>query len=173
MEDNTTQTHRRRGKHISRRYKRRQRLRLIIIIGLVLLLALLASFVSLFKMSETAPIFHLDYDCVLGEETCVAISGEKKIVLTTNVKPASMEAITFTTTLTNVHADHIILDLQGKKMFMGINQVDMTKVSDNTWQATIELAVCTTGSMTWLASLLIHNENLAYPTRAEFEFTAR
>jgi hypothetical protein len=58
-------------------------------------------------------------------------------------------------------------------MFMGINQIDMKKVNDNTWSGSIEMAVCTTGSMTWLASLLIHDESLAYPTRAEFEFVAQ
>ena len=173
MPNKSPEMHSRRGRRVSRRYKKRQRIRIIVITLLILFIGGLVSLISVLKKTESSSVFHLDHECVLGEDTCVAISGEQKVTLSADEKPESLKVITFTTTLTNIHADHIVLDLQGKKMFMGINQIDMKKVNDNTWSGSIEMSVCTTGSMTWLASLLIHDESLAYPTRAEFEFVAQ
>ena len=152
MPNKSPEMHSRRGRRVSRRYKKRQRIRIIVITLLILFIGGLVSLISVLKKTESSSVFHLDHECVLGEDTCVAISGEQKVTLSTNEKPESLKVITFTTTLTNIHADHIVLDLQG---------------------GSIEMAVCTTGSMTWLASLLIHDESLAYPTRAEFEFVAQ
>lgn len=57
-------------------------------------------------------------------------------------------------------------------MFMGVNQIPMTQQPDGTWQATTELAVCTTGKMVWLANIIIERANQR-PVKATFEFEAR
>jgi hypothetical protein len=54
--------------------------------------------------------------------------------------------------------NRVWVDLQGADMYMGVNQFEMEK-SDHQWQGKTQLAVCTTGTMTWLAKVIFETDS--------------
>ena len=113
-------------------------------------------------------------DCSLNNGECVAKLDQHEIAL--EIKSETIRSATpmlFEVTLNNIKADQVMLDLKGKEMFMGLNQVMLTPVADdpNRWQGEVTLAVCTTGEMVWVSSVVL--EKGGQKTQADFEFTAR
>lgn len=75
--------------------------------------------------------------------------------------------------LEGVVADTIHLSLEGRDMYMGISQTDLKPVADKPgyWNGISELAICTTGEMTWRARVTVqHGPTI---TEANFDFSAR
>jgi hypothetical protein len=66
-----------------------------------------------------------------------------------------------------------MLDLKGRDMFMGLNQVMLSKVAgqDDLWQGEVVLGVCTTGKMTWVTSVITEHQGRL--TQADFFFDAQ
>lgn len=120
-------------------------------------------------------LYALAENCDLNTAPCTATKGKKSIsVAITPEKISSLVPLVFSVTLTNINAQSVVLDLQGKDMFMGINQIKLSPASDgNTWEGTAELAVCTTNTMFWRASILAYPDETSNPEKATFEFEAK
>ncbi|WP_299179603.1 hypothetical protein [uncultured Neptuniibacter sp.] len=111
--------------------------------------------------------------CSLNTSSCIATHEDQQISVTIksdNIRSAT--PLVFEVSLKNISADQVMLDLKGKEMFMGLNQVMMRQVPDSAglWQAEVTLAVCTTGEMTWITSVITEAEGDL--TQANFEFNA-
>ncbi|MBT00204.1 MAG: hypothetical protein CMI01_16225 [Oceanospirillaceae bacterium] len=66
--------------------------------------------------------------------------------------------------------DEVLLSLEGRDMYMGINQTALTPDTNSAnWRGTTELAVCTTGSMIWRAHLTILLDGVHYAGWFDFE----
>lgn len=61
------------------------------------------------------------------------------------------------------------IDLQGKEMYMGVNQVNLISKGDQ-WLGEANLGLCTTGTMRWVLNLVI--EGAQGQTIYQFEFDA-
>ncbi len=79
--------------------------------------------------------------------------------------------LTFTVQLDNIPAQSVMVDLQGRDMYMGINQVQLSPVegSPGKWQGSTELAVCVTGEMTWQARVLAATDDARISTQFRFQ----
>lgn len=68
-------------------------------------------------------------------------------------------------------ARNVVLSLEGREMYMGINQTTLrpANTDSSTWEGETELAVCTTGRMVWRAMLLIETDTNVYKTWFDFE----
>ncbi|SFG95090.1 hypothetical protein [Neptunomonas qingdaonensis] len=142
------------------------------LVGILLLLLKLPDILS---ESQPPVLYSLAEGCDLNNGPCTASQGNKSIsVAITPEKISSLVPLVFSVTLTNINAQSVILDLQGKDMFMGINQIKLSPASDgNTWEGTAELAVCTTNTMFWRASILAYPDETSNPEKATFEFEAK
>ncbi len=125
--------------------------------------------------SQRSMVFSLAENCDLNTAPCTASDGDKSISLAiTPQQIASLVPLTFSVSLTNIDAHSVVLDIQGKDMFMGINQIKLSPSSDGkAWEGVTELAVCTTDSMFWKASILVYPDATAIPDKATFEFEAK
>lgn len=142
---------------------------LLIGLGLVLYLP---SFLEPDNQASALKLTHPD--CSLNNGECVAKLEQQKIAL--EIKSETIRSATpmlFEVTLNNITANQVMLDLKGKEMFMGLNQVMLKPVAGDPsrWQGAATLAVCTTGEMTWVASVIA--EKSGQLTQADFEFKAR
>jgi hypothetical protein len=142
-----------------------------VLIGLGLVLYL----PNLVEKDNQAPALKLTHpDCSLNNGECVAKQDQQEIAL--EIKSETIRSATpmlFEVTLNNIKANQVMLDLKGKEMFMGLNQVMLEPVSGdpNRWQGEVTLAVCTTGEMVWVSSVVLEKDGKK--TQADFEFTAR
>jgi len=69
---------------------------------------------------------------------------------------------------------NIWIDLQGKEMYMGINQVTLERTDESQskhWKAEANLGICTTGIMRWVLNLILEQKDGQEVYR--FEFDAR
>lgn len=113
-------------------------------------------------------------ECDLHQGKCSAANNNQQVELSIIAEEiSSSKPLLFDVTIKNIAADQIMVDLQGKTMYMGINQTLLTKVSgtENRWQGSITLPICTTGKMTWISSIKIEEQGQV--TQADFEFDAR
>lgn len=113
-------------------------------------------------------------DCSLNHGQCVAKHSDQEITL--EIKSETIRSATpmlFEVSLNNIKANQVMLDLKGKEMFMGLNQVMLKPVAGdpNRWQGEVTLAVCSTGDMVWISSVVLERNGIK--TQADFEFTAR
>lgn len=135
-------------------------------------LVLLWKLPDMLEDSQSPNLLTVTEPCDLKQSHCEAIYGKKRISL--KVNPPSippMMPLTFTVTLDSIQAKTVVLELKGKDMFMGINKIKLSPLPDGiTWEGTTELAVCVTGSMVWLASILTYTDSTAASNKATFEF---
>lgn len=111
--------------------------------------------------------------CDLNKAACTATAADQQLTLAIKDPIRSATPMRFEVTLENINAEQVMLDLKGKEMFMGLNQVMMQRVEGSTdrWQAEVSLAVCTTGEMTWISSVIAESQGQL--TQADFEFIAQ
>lgn len=158
--------------------KRKSSQRIKVISGIVLLLGVLLFLLMLpeiIQKQQQPVLFLISEPCDLKETSCTATKGNKSISL--EITPgniASLVPLTFLVTLKNIQAQSVVLDIKGKEMFMGINQIKLLPTSgENMWTGTTELAVCTTGMTTWTASILAYPDQSTEPEIATFEFESK
>jgi hypothetical protein len=53
--------------------------------------------------------------------------------------------------------NRVWVDLQGADMYMGVNQFELENI-ESQWQGQTQLAVCTTGTMTWIAKVIFETD---------------
>ena len=112
--------------------------------------------------------------CDLANTSCKAQWGSQTIELAIEAEQIrSLAPLTFKLNASDLKASQITLSLEGKEMFMGINQQPMHQVADDQWEVLAELAVCTTGKMVWIANVQIYSEGQSKPISLPFEFTAQ
>ncbi|WP_286239113.1 hypothetical protein [Neptuniibacter halophilus] len=119
------------------------------------------------RLLTTAP------GCNLDRSSCMAGSADQQISLSIQADPLrSGVPLQFKVILHNIEADQVLLDLKGKAMYMGINQVRLQPVPETpgAWQGEATLAVCTTGEMIWISSVMAEAEGNII--QADFEFKA-
>jgi hypothetical protein len=135
-------------------------------------LLLLWKLPDVLESTQSSQLLTIVEPCNLKKAHCEATDNHKSISLSVNPPSIpSMEPLTFTVRLGNLPAKTVVLELKGKEMFMGINKIQLSPLPDGiTWEGTTELAVCVTGSMIWLASILAYTDSTAEPHTATFEF---
>ncbi|WP_415885099.1 hypothetical protein ACMXYO_10660 [Neptuniibacter sp. QD37_6] len=143
----------------------------VIIIGL-------SSVIYLPKLLQEAPPHTRQLltapECNLHQEKCTAANDDQQIELSIiSEEISSSKPLLFDVTIENIAAEQVMVDLQGKTMYMGVNQTLLTKIpgTENRWQGSITLPICTTGKMTWISSIKIEEQGQV--TQANFEFDAR
>lgn len=112
--------------------------------------------------------------CDLHQGRCIASSGKQVLQLSLTPGPlVSMQPLSIEVRLQHFDARQVMLDLQGIEMYMGLNQTQLQQDPERpgVWHGTTELAVCTTGDMTWRASVYIDTDDTLYSTH--FDFDAR
>ncbi|SEF69363.1 hypothetical protein [Marinobacterium lutimaris] len=83
--------------------------------------------------------------------------------------PSSASPMTASLTTQGINPTRVSLSLEGRDMYMGLNQTELQPAAAELWQGETQLAVCTTGSMIWRALILIETENKSYRTWFDFE----
>lgn len=112
--------------------------------------------------------------CDLHNGACIASRGNQQLQLSITPGPiTSLTPLEIEVRLQQLEARQVILDLQGVEMYMGLNQVTLVQDPErqHIWRGVTELAVCSTGEMTWRAQVLVDTEDQLYST--EFDFDAR
>ncbi|MCP4596260.1 hypothetical protein [Neptuniibacter sp.] len=149
----------------------------IVIIAIAALVSLLVLPELVQKTPPQTHQLHSAPGCDLTSSSCVATAGteENSQQISLSIKSEQIKSavpLLFEVSLGSSKADQVMLDLKGKDMYMGINQVMLNPVpgSDNIWQGEVTLAVCTTGEMTWITSVI--TEANGQITQADFEFKA-
>ncbi|WP_415891848.1 hypothetical protein ACMXYN_10920 [Neptuniibacter sp. PT8_73] len=113
-------------------------------------------------------------ECDLHQSKCTAAIEDQQVELSIIAEEiSSSKPLLFDVTIENIAAEQVLIDLQGKSMYMGVNQTLLTKIpgTTNRWQGNITLPICTTGKMTWISSIKIEEQGQV--TQANFEFDAR
>ncbi len=155
--------------------KKKSVLPIISIAAVLIGLGLVLYLPGLVETDNQAPALKLTHpDCRLNNGECVAKQGQQEVAL--EIKSETIRSATpmlFEVSLNNIKANQVMLDLKGKEMFMGLNQVMLKPVAGDPdrWQGEVTLAVCTTGEMVWVSSVVLEKDGKK--TQADFEFTAR
>lgn len=142
-----------------------------ILIGLLAVL-LLPNVINNQQAQQT--LLKAEPNCDLHNSSCTATDANQKVTLDIKAeKIHSANPMQFEVSLDSIQADQVMLDLKGKDMYMGLNQVMLTKLPGNLnrWQGEVTLAVCTTGEMTWVTSVIAEKNGKL--TQADFEFKAQ
>ncbi|KAA0875056.1 hypothetical protein [Nitrincola tapanii] len=153
--------------------------RVLLILVLLLGLLLLWQLPRFLQDSDDATHLWLTaWPCDLHQGVCSAERGQIQLSLSMTPRPlVSLQPLDIHLELQGVEADWVQLDLQGVEMYMGLNQTLLQSVSSadaastHLWSGQTELAVCTTGEMTWRAQVIFSAEGQMY--RSAFEFDAR
>jgi len=145
--------------------------RQIVLLGLSALA--LAAFLIVPKLVPQKPVdqFLKNYNCDLRTGPCTARDDSSAITVEfLSGEFRSMTPLNFQVQLENINASEVILDLRGRDMYMGINQVKLQPVpdQDNLWHGTAELAICTTGEMIWQGSFTAITDLGSVSTSIEF-----
>lgn len=145
----------------------------------LLVIAGLAAVIYLPQLLQDAPpksrILSAAPGCNLNTAlSCQASSEDRSIQLSfKDGNFHSMQPLPVEVVLKNIPADQVMLDLQGRDMYMGLNQNQLSPVAGKPghWRGEITLAVCTTGEMIWKASVVTGKARQTH--QADFFFTAR
>ncbi len=112
--------------------------------------------------------------CDLTLSACSASQDDKSLQLKIASDTIhSLTPLVFKLKIENIEAESVVLSLEGKEMFMGINQKQMTKIDPTSWEVTTEMAACTTGSMIWRVRVDLYEKQNPTPISASFEFTSQ
>lgn len=132
-----------------------------------------ASFLSRPEPSVAAPLSS-PAGCDISQQSCSVTRGE--ITITVDIQPRqirSMVPLEYRVKVAGIEADKVMLEMQGVDMFMGLNQT-LLQASDadpGLFTGRGELGVCTTGEMTWRASVTVSTSE--GPLQTWFDFRAR
>lgn len=97
--------------------------------------------------------------CNINSGQCNVVSNDVQYRFTLGPMPAkSLNNMTLTAETNLSGVNRVWVDLQGADMYMGVNQFELNEVS-SVWQGVTQLAVCTTGTMTWLAKVIFETDS--------------
>lgn len=110
--------------------------------------------------------------CNLNSGPCeVTINGRSAYFSVSPTPIRSLQPLTVKLVGEDLELEMATLNLEGKEMYMGINQTHMSQTTASHWQGSTEIALCTTGKMQWLARLGLTDKSGQYHS-AVFEFEA-
>lgn len=109
--------------------------------------------------------------CDINLSRCSADTDQIRISFGLTPRPIrSLETLNADLQLEGVNAEQVTLSLEGRDMYMGINQVSLTPgAQSGQWLGTTELALCSTGTMVWRARLDIIGAGRHLTTWFDFE----
>jgi len=108
---------------------------------------------QLFMGSKSVP------HCDINSGRCEVVSNDIEYQFTLGPMPArSLNKMTLTADTELPGVNRVWVDLQGADMYMGVNQFEM-KETEGLWQGQTQLAVCTTDTMTWLATVIFETDS--------------
>lgn len=147
-----------------------------ILIGLTALglIALLLGRDVLEEMQQADSVRIPPLPCDLHTGACIASRGNQQLQLRMTPGPLeSLKPLEVEVRLQHLDARQVMFDLQGVEMYMGLNQIHLVQDEErpDIWRGNTELAVCTTGEMTWRASVYVDTPDNLYSTT--FDFDAR
>lgn len=148
------------------------RLRLILPLAATLCAALFFIVVlpQLLTPEEAQTIELMPPSCDIAEGRCtLKQDGLELSFELTPTPPSSARPLTAQLTTRGFSPRKVLLSLEGRDMYMGLNQTELQPAGDSRWQGETQLAVCTTGSMVWRALLLIETDDKTYKTWFDFE----
>lgn len=107
--------------------------------------------------------------CDFIKTPCHTQNGQQKITLSvSNAVILSFEPLEFTVDLEGANADAVNIDFQGIEMFMGVNKLDLDKITQNKFTGIHTLAGHSDRSMTWRAIINIQTSNNTQQVAFEF-----
>ena len=110
--------------------------------------------------------------CDLPSGGCQATSGNRQIHFAIDTEQvASFVPLDFRVQLAGLAADKVSIDFQGVDMFMGSNQLELTRQDDGSYTGTRILPGHIDHSMVWRAKVFVHEGETV--TAAWFDFEAR
>lgn len=111
-------------------------------------------------------------NCVPYGRSCRAEFGKHAVTLEITAETLkALIPLTFNLNSENMQIQEAELQLQGKEMYMGVNNSSFHQLTPNKWQSISELSVCTTGTMRWQAVLNLKTTEGRF--QAIFEFDAK
>jgi hypothetical protein len=118
-------------------------------------------------------MFTTEAGCSVSQSACRAVAAERAMTLSMTPTPVrSVTPLQVSVHLDGVDAQTVQLSLEGQDMYMGINQIQLSKDSQSDlWRGVAELAVCTTGEMSWRARVTARQGQQTF--EAAFDFNAR
>jgi hypothetical protein len=108
-----------------------------------------------------------DAGCNLQQQACgAALPGGGRIELAITPRPIpNLQALAVEVRLAERQASHVVLDLAGATMNMGVNRTDLVDAGGGRYTGTTSLPVCVTGAMSWRATVLLESgrERISVP----------
>ena len=142
--------------------------KLTLAVALLLLAGALVAALWLQREGETSAIV---IDCDLLDGRCEFDTSQGLASLELSPLPISSAApFQLSVSYPGDAPDSIWIDLQGKEMYMGVNQVNLVQ-QGSLWQAEANLGICTTGTMRWVLNLILEQSD--GQEVYQFEFDAR
>lgn len=127
--------------------------RAVIILSLISAIAFLSWALQDYKNAESMS------GCDINSGQCEVFRHDIQYRFTLGPMPArSLNNMTLTAETNLPGVDRVWVDLQGADMYMGVNQFEL-HASKKAWEGSTQLAVCTTGTMTWLANVIFETDS--------------
>ncbi len=112
--------------------------------------------------------------CDISQQSCSVSQGD--MTITVDITPRtirSMVPLEYRVRVSGVEVESAMLEMQGVDMFMGLNQTPLQASTSEPglFTGTGELGVCTTGEMTWRATVTVNTAS--GPVQTWFDFRAK
>ena len=108
--------------------------------------------------------------CDFQQESCMVIRENQQIILAIETEIiASFSPLEFRVKLVGLGADEVAIDFQGVDMFMGINQLDLTRQTDGSYTGTKILSGHVDQSMMWRAKVFVRRNDTITAGWFDFE----
>lgn len=124
--------------------------------------------------SPSHQVLETNPHCRLEQSICYAKNQHTTVSLEITPKQiGSAVPLTFEVSVDDPGVTAVGLHLEGRDMYMGLNQTQLEPVVDKPghWRGISELAVCTTGEMVWRAKVILQKDQSL--TEAQYYFTAQ
>ena len=138
---------------------------------LALLLALITQLPALLAPPEASTQILQAKACDLNSRACSAEGDGVQLTFALTPRPIRpAQPLMAELRLSGIQASKVRLSLEGRDMYMGINQIELKAGNEpGQWVGNTSLAVCTTGRMVWRAHLIIEQGNRTLTTAFDFE----
>lgn len=115
------------------------------------------------KPSESIPVIS-EANCFLQERTCTASHQQVQIALALSPQPVPlMKPVQVSMQVHGLnHLETLELKIDGVNMYMGFQSVQLTRQSDNEWQGSLTLPVCSESEMHWRVTANLNSKQQSY-----------
>ena len=116
-------------------------------------------------LKSSEPILLIsEANCFLQERTCIASHQQVQITLALSPQPVPlMKPVQVSMQVHGLnHLEAIELKIEGVNMYMGFQNVQLTKQSDNEWQGSFTLPICSESEMHWQVTANLNSKQQSY-----------